>query len=167
MRSYLLALVLLAACGQSTTPAKAPEAPAAHAPDANDLQITIGRYGVMLDHVATLTRELPDAAPAAAAQGAPTDTSALARQLREGAWEYNLVRSKLCARGLYTAQSCGPAFEPVWISDPASAQPTLAEIQQRAEALGEEVQPFWNTVCDDARNRAANEQDKMYVCAIE
>jgi hypothetical protein len=162
-RAIVLSLLLLAACGQSAT-TKAPEAPASAALNPQDLGIEIGRYGAMLDQVRTLTADLPDVE---SPDGEPTDVRALARSLRERAWAYNLERSRLCARGLYTAQSCGPVFEPVWLSDPADAQPSLDEIKTRADALGAEVQPFWNAVCDDIRARTTGAQEKAYVCAIE
>lgn len=161
-RAIILALALaLAACGQ-TGEAPPPAAPEGAAPDPFDLNIEIGRYGVMLSHVHNLTFERPGAAEAE-----PTDPHQLARSLRETVWEYNLERSRLCAKGLFTDVACGPAYEPVWISEAATAAPTLEEIQSRSTALGEEVMRFWNAVCEDARTRETDEQAKMYVCAIE
>lgn len=160
-RAIVLALAL-AACGQGGQ-APAPEAPpAVEAPDPFTLNIEIGRYGVMLSHVHALTGDRPGAAEAEV-----TDPRELARSLRETAWEYNIERSRLCARGLFTEVACGPAFEPVWISEPATAEPTLDELQARSRALGDEVMRFWNVVCEDARTRETDEQAKMYVCAIE
>lgn len=160
LRAIFLALVL-AACGQPQT--KGPETPAApEAPDPFALNIEIGRYSVMLSHVQQLTRERPGAIEAEV-----TDPRDLARRLRETAWEYNLERSRLCARGLFTEVSCGPAYEPVWISEAATVTPTVAEIQSRSAALGEEVSRFWTAVCEDARTRIEDEQERMYVCAIE
>ncbi len=160
-RTLILALAL-AACGQGAqTPT--PEAPAANeAPDPFTLNIEIGRYGVMLSHVHALTGDRPGSA-----EPEVTDPRELARSLRETAWEYNIERSRLCARGLFMEVSCGAAFEPVWISEPASAEPTLEELQSRSNALGEEVMRFWDVVCEDARTREPDEQAKMYVCAIE
>jgi hypothetical protein len=155
LRAILLALAL-AACGE--TAEKAPAAPAA--PDPFELNIEIGRYGVMLGHVRDLTRERPGSAVAEV-----TDPGDLARRLRETVWEYNIERSQLCARGLFTEVSCGPPYDPVWISE--TAAPTLEELQSRSAALGEEVMRFWDTVCDDARSRVEDEQERMYVCAIE
>lgn len=160
VRAILLALAL-AACGQSAE--KAPETPAAsEEPDPFNLNIEIGRYGVMLNHVQQLTRERPGSVEAEV-----TDPRDLARRLRETAWEYNLERSRLCSRGLFTEVSCGPAYEPVWMSESATATPTLQEIQSRSASLGEEVMGFWNAVCEDARSRVEDEQERMYVCAIE
>lgn len=160
LRALVLALAVVS-CGQSGT--KAPETPAAsEAPDPFNLNIEIGRYGVMLTHVQQLTRERPGAVEAEV-----TDPRDLARRLRETAWEYNLERSRLCARGLFTEVSCGPAYEPVWISEASTVTPTLQEIQSRSAALGEEVGRFWNAVCEDARSRVEDEQERMYVCAIE
>lgn len=160
VRAIVLALAL-AACGQGAE--KAPEAPAApEQPDPFSLNIEIGRYGVMLSHVQQLTRERPGATEAEV-----TDPRDLARRLRETAWEYNLERSRLCSRGLFTEVACGPAYEPVWMSETATATPTLEEIQSRSASLGEEIGRFWNAVCDDARSRVEDEQEQMYVCAIE
>lgn len=151
----------LAACGQSAE--KGSETPAASAQtDPFDLHIEIGRYGVMLSQVQSLTRERPGSAEAD-----PSAPGELARNLRETVWEYNLIRSQLCAKGLFTEVACGPAYEPVWISEPANAAPTLAEIEARADAVGEETMRLWNVVCEDARARETDEQERMYVCAIE
>ena len=158
-RAILLALVLLAACGQQSASKGAANAP----PNPQDLTIEIGRYGVMLDHVRNLTAETPAAANAAQ----PEEPVQLARTLRETVWAYNLERSRLCAKGLYTTVSCGAIYNPVWLSDAPDATPTLEELQQRADALGAEVQPFWAAVCDDVRARTTDEQAKTYVCAIE
>lgn len=156
-RTLLIALFALAACGQQT--GEKAEAPRPVQPV--DLQIEIGRYGVMLDQVQNLTAELPSAADPDAE--AP---QTLARGLRETVWQYNLARSRLCARGLYPEVSCGPAFEPTWISDLTSAEPPLEEIQSRAHAVSELVTPFWETVCTDVRERTV-EAERAYVCAME
>jgi hypothetical protein len=155
IRAILLALALTA-CGQSAE--KAPAAP--EAPDPFDLNIEIGRYGVMLSHVQQLTRERPGSVEVEV-----TDPGDLARRLRETVWEYNLERSQLCARGLFTDVACGAPYDPVWISE--TATPTLDELQSRSTSLGEEVMRFWDAVCDDARSRVEDEQERMYVCAIE
>ena len=91
----------------------------------------------------------------------------LARRLRETVWEYNLQRSRLCAKGLFTEVSCGPAYEPVWIAEPDSVTPTMEEVQSRSDAVGREVMRLWNAVCTDARSRESDDQERMLVCAIE
>lgn len=160
LRAIVLALAL-AACGQ--TGEKGPAAPAQpEAPDPFDLSIQIGRAGAMLSTVESLTGDRPGSAEPDST--APTE---LARHLRETVWEYNVQRSQLCAKGLFTEASCGPAYEPVWISEPASAAPTLEEIQTRTSALHVEVQRLWAAVCDDARSRVADDQEKMHVCPME
>jgi hypothetical protein len=160
IRAMVMALAL-AACGQ--TAEKGPSATTApEAPDPFDLNIEVGRYGVMLSHVQQLTRERPGSVEAEV-----TDPRDLARRLRETAWEYNLERSRLCSRGLFTEVSCGPAYEPVWMSEPGTVTPTLQEIQSRSASLGEEVSRFWNVVCEDARSRAVDDDERAYICAIE
>lgn len=159
LRAVIFALAL-AACGQAGE--KGAEAPAEAEPlNAFDLHIEIGRYGVMVNQVSSLTGERDSAAPEADVT-APTEMS---RQLRETVWEYNLTRSRLCAKGLFAELACGEVYEPVWIAD--TAAPTLPELKVRADAVGGEVMRFWNAVCEDARARESNEQDRIYVCAIE
>jgi hypothetical protein len=156
-RAIVLALAL-AACGQTAEQAKAPAGP----PDPLDLSIEIGRYGVMLSQAHALTADRPGAA-----EQQVTDPRDLARRLRETVWEYNLERSSLCARGLFTDVACGPAYQPVWIGESGDAAPAIAELQTRSAAVGEEVQRFWNAVCEDARGRENDAQARQYVCAIE
>jgi len=159
LRAMLLALAL-AACGQPGQQAKQddPNAPA----DPFELNIEIGRYGVMLSQIHSLTGDRPGTS-----EPQVTDPRDLARRLRETVWEYNLERSSLCARGLHADVTCGPAFMPVWIGETADTTPTPEEIQTRSRAVGEEVMRFWNAVCEDARTRETDEQAKQYVCAIE
>ncbi len=159
-RALFLALAL-AACGQNAD--KGAEAPdALEGPNAFNLQIDIGRQGVMLDQVRDLTVERPGAA-----ELDPTAPRELARALRETVWQYNLERSRLCAKGLFTEVACGPAYEPVWISEPATAEPTLADIELRATSVGEEVARLSGAVCEDARSRVTDEEERRLVCAIE
>ena len=158
LRALVLA-ICLAACGQPTEKAKTPEPPAA--PDPFELNIEIGRYGAMLGSVGDLTRERPGADPEV------TEPRDLARRLRETVWEYNLQRSHLCAKGLYTEITCGPAYAPVWISEPETTEPSLEDLQTRANAVGDEVRRLWDTVCEDARSRAQDEQERGQVCAME
>jgi hypothetical protein len=159
-RAILLALAL-AACGQSGE--KAGEAPSTSgAPNGFDLSIDVGRAGAMLNSVESLTNERPGSTEPDSS--APTD---LARRLRETVWEYNIERSQLCSKGLFTDVACGPAFEPVWISEPADAAPSLEDIQIRTAAVHQEVQRLWAAVCDDARSRVTDEAEKMSVCPME
>jgi hypothetical protein len=157
LRALLLALCV-AACGQ--TGQKAPEAP--EGPNPSDLNIEIGRYGAMLTQIEDHTRERPGASEVEA-----DDPRDLARRLRETVWEYNLERSRLCAKGLYAELTCGPAYEPVWISEPPTATPSLQDVQTRTNAVGDEVLRLWNAVCEDARSRVRDEQERMYVCPME
>jgi hypothetical protein len=159
LRAMVLALAL-AACGQ--TGEKQDAAPAAPAgPDPFSMNIDIGRYGAMLSQIEELTAGRPGA-------GEPevTEPRDLARRLRETVWDYNSARSQLCARGLFADVACGPAYEPVWISEPATAAPTLEELQTRSEAVGAEVIGFWNAVCEDARTRAP-EEERAQICPME
>lgn len=162
MRLHAMALALaLAACGQAgEKQAEVPTAPAG--PDPFELNIEIGRYGAMLSQVTGHTGERPGSA-----ETEVTEPRELARRLRETVWEYNLERSKLCAKGLFIELTCTPAFEPVWISEPPTAAPTMEEIQSRSESVGGEVMRLWNAVCDDARTRAATEQERETACAME
>jgi hypothetical protein len=159
-RAILLALAL-AACGQiGEKQGETPTAPAG--PDPFTLNIEIGRYGAMLSQVTGHTQERPGSA-----EPEVTAPRELARRLRETVWEYNIERSKICAKGLFTEITCTPAYEPVWIAEPPSAEPTLEEIQTRSDAVGEEVMRLWNAVCEDARTRATTEQERELACAME
>jgi len=159
-RAIVLA-VALAACGQ--TGEKQADAPTSSAaPDPFDLNIEIGRYGVMLNQVSGHAAERPGSAEPEVT--APRD---LARRLRETVWEYNLERSKICAKGLFTELTCTPAYEPVWIAEPPTAEPTLEEIQSRSDAVGNEVMALWNAICEDARTRATTDEERDLACAIE
>lgn len=155
-RAIILAL-MLTACGQ---PVQTKQEPAA--PEPPNLQVEVGRYSVMLGQIADLTVARPGMG-----EPDPAQTREIARALRETTWQYNLERSRLCAKGLFTEVACGPAYEPVWIAEPVATEPTLAELQTRSTALGAEVMRFWTAVCDDARARETDEQARMLVCAIE
>ena len=159
LRAIVFALAL-AACGQNAEKAQTPATP--QGPDAADLHIQIGRAGAMLASVEGLTSERTGNT-----ETPLTDPAELARNLREVVWRYNIERSDLCAKGLFTEVACGPAYEPVWISEPSTAQPTLEEIQSRTSAVNDEVQRLWGAVCDDARSRVTDEQEKMAVCPME
>ena len=153
------AIAVLAACGP--TPAeKAPPVPQATEPF--DLNIEVGRYGAMLHTVSELTAERAYSAPL----DDVIDARSMARELREHAWEYNLLRSRLCARNIQPEASCGPAFNPVWLADPADAEVSLEEIRARNQAFGAEINPLWGAVCDEARALVA-EDEKMSVCPME
>lgn len=157
MKLYAALLALcLCACGPAGEKARAPEVA-----NGDDLNIEIGRYGVMLDHVRDQTAERQGLEPDV------TEPADLARRLRETVWEYNLERSRLCAKGLYAQVTCGPAFEPVWISEPVTTAPSLEDLQIRSVAVGTEVMRLWDTVCEDARSRVADETERMVVCGIE
>ena len=156
--AVLFSVVALAACkppGQSR-PASGPHV------DPHALQIEIGRYGVMLHQTGELT-STQVGAPDASAE----DARELARGLREAVWTYNIQRSQLCARNLFVETSCGPAFEPVWISEPPSARPTAEQLQTRSQEVGQVVQTFWGTICDAARHRTQDQAQRRMVCAIE
>lgn len=159
--AWMLAAALVA-CAPEQGGEKAGEQPAAEAPDPLTLNIEIGRYGVMLSHVHQLSGGRPGSG-----EPDPAEPRALARALRETVWEYNIERSRLCARGLFREVTCGPVYDPVWISEPPEADPSLQELQTRSEAVGAEVMGLWNAVCEDARMREPDEQARQYICAIE
>lgn len=152
-------VLALAACGQ-TGEQGAPTEPAG--PDPSALNIEIGRYGAMLSQVSGYTDARPGSAELDAAS--PRD---LARRLRETVWQYNLERSEICAKGLFTEIACTSAYEPVWISEPPNAEPTLEEIQSRSEAVGREVRTLWDAICEDARSRAASDEERDMACPME
>lgn len=149
----------LAGCDRS----EEAEAPPPEDTNAISLSIEIGRYGVMLSQVHALTGETPSATP----EIDVTDPKDLARRLRETVWEYNLERSGLCARGLFTTLACAPAYEPAWLGEPPSAEVALEDLEIRSAAVGEEVTRFWNAVCADARGRESDPEARRYVCAME
>lgn len=149
------ALAVIAGCATAAPPASSdPIEPFV-------LQIDIGRLGVMLGHVEELTREM------AGQDADPESRRELARKLRETVWEYNLARSQLCARGLYTDISCGPAFAPQWLSDRPDVEPPLALLQDRQGVVGARVMQLWDRVCGDARQRAGKPDDVVEICGIE
>ena len=159
-RAIVLALAL-AACGQAgEKQAEVPTGPAG--PDPATLNIEIGRYGAMLGQVTGHTEERPGSA-----EPEVTEPRDLARRLRETVWRYNIERSEICAKGLFTEITCTPAYEPVWISEPPTAVPTLEEIQTRSDAVGQEVMTLWDAVCEDARTRATSDEERQVACAME
>ena len=158
-RAIVLALAL-AACGQTgEKQADVPTGPAG--PDPSTLNIEIGRYGAMLSQVSDQSAERPGSA-----EPEVTSQRDLARRLREAVWSYNIQRSQLCSKGLFVETTCGSAYEPVWIAEPDTVEPTLEEIQSRSDALGVEVQRLWGVVCDDAKARVP-EEERMAVCPME
>ncbi|MBI3437690.1 MAG: hypothetical protein HY054_03380 [Proteobacteria bacterium] len=161
MRVFAALIVSALALAACKPPGQNQPAPGAHI-DPHALQIEIGRYGVMLHQTGVLT-STQLGAPDASAE----DAKELARGLREAVWTYNIQRSQLCARNLFTETSCGPAFEPVWISEPPNARPTPEQLQSRSQEVSQTVQPFWNTICADARRRTQDHQQQRLICAIE
>lgn len=132
--------------------------------DPHGLGIEIGRYGVMLHQ----TAELTDGADPPVVEGTDINQQReLARDLREQVWTYNLQRSRVCAAGVVTSASCGPAFAPAWLTESPAAAPSFVELARRSRAVGGVIMPFWNAVCADAAQKVADEQERMYVCAIE
>ncbi|MDX2274749.1 MAG: hypothetical protein NW206_04790 [Hyphomonadaceae bacterium] len=154
-------MAALVACGQNPPPAPAPEAEQIQP---FDLHIEIGRYGYMLSQVHDIAN--PDGGMESSSED-PETPRALARALRETVWEYNIERSRLCARNYLPQASCGPSYNPVWLADPADAEVSLTDLQARANALSEQVLPLWNAICEDARSRVADEEEQRLVCAIE
>ncbi len=159
--SVLVLAFALFACGPREAP-KGSDTPAAQAAREYDLQVEIRRYDTMVSQVTSLSADRPGAGPVD--DNHPRE---LARALRETVWRYNIARSDLCARGLFAEVSCGPAYQPVWIAEPADAAPTLDEVQTRAAAVGAETQRLWDAVCEDARTRETDEADRTLVCAME
>ena len=155
--ALIFSAIALAAC----KPPGSQPAPGAHV-DPHALQIEIGRYGVMLQQTGQLT-QTQVGAPDASAE----DAKELARGLRETVWTYNIQRSQLCGRNLFTETTCTPPYEPVWISEPPGARPTPEQLQSRSAEVGHEVQTFWTAICNDARRRTQDREQQRLVCAIE
>lgn len=161
MRAFLALLFSVAALAACKPPGQNQPTPGAHV-DPHALQVEIGRYGVMLQQTGHLT-ETQVGAPDASAQ----DAKELARGLREAVWTYNIQRSQLCARNLFTETTCAPPFEPVWISEPPNTRPAPEQLQQRSQEVGQEIRHFWSVICDDARHRALDRAQQRTICAIE
>src|SRR5262249_4574112 len=102
MRAFLALAVLVAMLGACRPPGQTGPSSAAHV-DPHALEVDINRYGAMLHQTGQLTAT-EIGAPDASAQ----DAKELARGLREAVWQYNIQRSQLCARNLFTETSCGP-----------------------------------------------------------
>lgn len=160
MRAFLALAVLVAVLGACRPPGQTGQSGAAHV-DPHALEVDISRYATMLHQTGELT-STEIGAPDASAQ----DAKELARGLREAVWQYNIQRSQLCARNLFTETSCGPAFEPVWISEPPNTRPTPEQLQMRSTEVSQVVQPFWNAICEEARRRTPD-QGRRTVCAIQ
>ena len=164
MRVLLALAISLAALGACKPPGQAGQ-PSGARPDPHALEIQIGRFGAMLHQTGELT-STQVGAPDAGAQ----DPKELARGLREAVWQYNIQRSQLCARNLFTETTCTPPYEPVWISEPPNSRPTADQLQQRSAEVGQEIQHFWGVICDDARRRAREQgagADTRAICQIE
>lgn len=158
LRALVFALAL-AACGQSNTASTT--ATTAEELTPQTLQIDIGRTEAMISNVRAVTEEMP-----AVTDPDPTTLREMARALREAVWEYNLERSRLCGRGLYTQVSCGNAYAPVWIGEAADSEPTLQILNERNEGLRAEVSRFEEAICNDARARVP-ENERMAICPME
>ena len=157
MRALLCVLAVAALVGCKPNGAHQQQA---HNPQ--DLHIEIGRYGAMLGETSELTAQKPGTSMAD-----PADPKQLARMLRETVWRYNQQRSELCGKNLYVEVSCGPAFEPVWMSEPADAAPSFDELEQRSDAVGGEVQKLWGAISEDARRSVTDAAEKQAVCPME
>ncbi len=158
-RFIFIAIAFLAACATAPTSG----GPANPEPvDPSALQIDIGRLGVMLSHVEDLTQSSPT--PDVNYES-PRE---LARSLRETVWEFNLVKSRLCARQLYVEHTCTPAFHADYLHDAPSVEPPLELTQERAGVVRVRIQQLWDAVCADARQRqGVSVSDRVEVCAIE
>src|SRR5689334_23244960 len=164
MRVFLALLLSVAALGACRPPGQSEQAPGAHV-DPHALEVEVRHYGAMLHQTGALTAT-QIGAPDASAQ----DPKELARALREAVWQYNIQRSQLCARNLFTETTCSPPYEPVWISEPPNSRPTAEQLQQRSTEVGQEIQHFWGVICDDARRRAREQSagaDTRMICQIE
>lgn len=158
MRVFLALVFSVAALGACKPPGQSGQASGPHA-DPHALQVEIGHYGAMLHQTGELT-STQIGAPDASSQ----DAKELARGLREAVWQYNIQRSQLCARNLYTETTCTPPYEPVWISEPPNTRPTAEQLQQRSSEVGQEIQHFWGVICEDARRRTQDQAQRRTIC---
>jgi hypothetical protein len=157
MRVFLALLFSVAALGACKPPGQSQQT-AAHV-DPHALEVEIGHYGAMLHQTGELAAT-QIGAPDASAQ----DAKELARGLREAVWQYNIQRSQLCARNLYTETTCTPPYEPVWISEPPNTRPTPEQLRQRSSEVGQEIQHFWGVICEDARRRTQDQAQRRTIC---
>lgn len=157
----MAALGALAACAT-------PPAPADAGPDPFDVQIRVGRLGVMVDQgflafsqlnsdSVVITRS--DLQPSAAkGQEAELHVS-----LVRTVMDIGLLQGVSCGTVLpEKSEACATGFEPDWAEN-LNATPSLAEIDMRTDETQAAIMPLWSALCDKAVAKTGNDM----FCAIE
>jgi hypothetical protein len=112
-------------------------------------------------------REISELQSSGSERDRPVDTRAWATALRQTVWELNVESANMCAKGLYTRQSCLPALDPPWLTEAQDTSPTEKELQRRADWVNAHVQRLWDGVCEDFKKSHPDPDDYMGYCSIE
>ncbi len=89
---------------------------------------------------------------------APRTVATLSTDLEAAIWEYNGLRTRLCAAAKLPDRTCGRPYVPSWLARPSKKPITAATLTARVDAFSAEVYPLWEAACVGA---AAGE------CAME
>ena len=167
-RAYLAFVLLAAACGSAPAPspplAQGAVTQSTDQADAFALSIDIGRWGAMMSEVRGLTG-VSDPSPADFVETDDHESpAALTAALRARVADFNRDRVQLCAAHKFGALTCASAYAPAWLRESAGVTPSLAEISRRSSALGDQVMPLWDAVCEDA---ATGGQSRAEICPME
>ena len=112
-------------------------------------------------------REISELQSSESERGKPVDTRVWATVLRQTVWEFNVESANMCAKGLYTKQSCLPARDPSWLTEAQDTSPTEKELGRRADWVNAHVQRLWDGVCEDFKVSHPKPEDYMGYCSIE
>jgi hypothetical protein len=154
IRTFLLALPLLAACQQ--TPQPQPQA-SAEKLDPFVVMIDAERWGVILDKALDGVREAPDVA------SAEDEMFRADKALKSGAARLIELRNEACVKGLVAGDACQLRNWPAWTMEPPKAGVPIEEIQRRSDWLSAEMERFTDAGCD-AGKKATGEQQ---FCSVE
>lgn len=154
--AVLLGALALGACDEQLPEAGAPDI------DPLNLDIEVGRYGVMIDQ-GMAARNFLEEKGAAGDPSEEVDGLALERSIHIRALEANLLQAEVCAKELVPQTLCAAPFTPAWLSEPRAESPTLWQLQARADQLGAFLMPIWGALCEKAKGEGADE----VFCAIE
>ena len=131
--------------------------PAVADEDLSVVAIDLGRIPLLLDQVDDRLCAARACGPAA---DAPHSVAALSVQLEATIWDYNALRTRLCAANKLSTLSCGHPYLPSWLAHPSKKAISAATLTARVEAFNAEVYPLWEAACAGA-DRGAGE------CVIE